>query len=572
MGLPDSPLIATIVLSLVLACFGGLAARAVRLPPIVGYLLAGIVVGPFTPGIAVDPNLTGQLAEIGVMLLLFGSGLHVSLRDLAAVRSLVLPGALLQIAIATALGAGVVALTGLEGVPWVIGFELAVASTAVALRMLEARGTLHGATGRVALGWLVVQDIVVVLGLVMLPVFARGNSHGLAMELGLAALRIVLFCAAALLIGTRLVPWLLARVARTGSRELFTLSVIGIALGIAMGASAGFGVSLALGAFLAGVVLSESDLSHQAAADALPLQDVFAVLFFVSVGMLFDPAVLTHAPVQVLVLTLAVFIGNGLVTLLLLLALRAPVRLAGDVAASLAQIGEFSFVLTALAAAMGLLPPATRDVIVAAAMLTIIGNAAVGPGLRWLALRLGRVGWIGRWIEGAPTVVEVPRGRRGHAVLVGYGRVGSVVGTALATHNHPYAVIEQDRRAVERLRVRGVDAVWGDAARESVLAAADIDHARLLVIATPDPFQARRMIELARAANPAIDTVVRTHTDEEIEYLRDGLGVGLALMGEREIALGIGEYALRSLGLDGELARATIDELRDELAGAKASA
>ena len=575
----ETTLITTIVAGLVLAFGGGFVASKLKLPPLVGYLLAGVAVGPFTPGFVADQELAMQLAEIGVILLMFGVGLHFSIKDLLAVRRIAIPGAVGQIAFATALGAGMAYLWGWSfGAGLVFGLALSVASTVVLLRALEERSSLDSDNGRIAVGWLIVEDLAMVLALVLLPVFAGalgGTPQGGAGQLGgdnflltlaLTFGKLALFLGLMLIVGTRSIPWLLEQVARTGSRELFTLSVLATALGIAFGSAELFGVSFALGAFFAGVVLSESDFSHQAAADSLPLQDAFAVLFFVSVGMLFDPSILVREPLAVLAVVVVIVVGKSLAAFGIVLAFGYPASTALTVSASLAQIGEFSFILAGLGVALGLLPPEGRDLILAGALLSITLNPLVFFGFDWLAEWLQRhpslLGRIER--RGDETLSTLPdetAGPSDHAVIVGYGRVGSTVGKALKSQGLPVVVIERDRRRVEALRARGVPAVYGDAATPGVLGAAGADRARLIVIATPEGYQTRRIIERVRILNPRIDIAVRTHNESEVAYL-ERQGVGVAIMGERELAFGLIDYALRSLGTSDKKARLVVQGLR----------
>jgi monovalent cation:H+ antiporter-2, CPA2 family len=551
----ETALIATIAGGLGLAFLLGLLAVRFRMPPLVGYLLAGVAVGPFTPGFVADAGLASQLAEIGVILLMFGVGLHFSPEDLLAVRRIAVPGALAQIAAATVLGMFVSHLWGWSwGSGLVFGLCLSVASTVVLLRALEDRGALETGDGRIAVGWLIVEDLVTVLVLVLLPALAvpLGGDAGADAQDGTvwAAIawtlaKVVAFVVFMFVVGRRVVPWLLERVARTGSRELFTLGVLAVALGIAVGAASLFGVSFALGAFFAGMVISESDLSTKAASDALPLQDAFAVLFFVAVGMLFDPMILVHQPLKVLAVTLIVMVGKSLAALAIVLAFRRPLKTALTISASLAQIGEFSFILAALGLSLGLLPREAQSLVVAGALLSITLNPlifrTIAPIESWLGPRVRRTG--------TPEAVDaaVPGHLRGHAVLVGHGRVGGRVAAALAGRGIPYVVIESDREAAASLRKRGVPAVYGDAARPGVLEHAGLRDARLLVVTAPDPFQARAVIDLARKINPAIDIVVRTHTEAEREYLEKA-NVGKAVMGESELADAMARYALEKLG------------------------
>jgi CPA2 family monovalent cation:H+ antiporter-2 len=576
----SSSLIATIVVGLVLAFGCGFVASRLRLPPLVGYLLAGIAVGPFTPGFVADIDLAGQLAEIGVILLMFGIGLRFSIRDLLTVYPIALPGALAQIAISLVVCAALAVLWGWDwAAGLLLGLGLSVASTVVLLRILEERGALDQVEGRIAIGWLIVQDLAMVLALVLLPALA-GSSEGdpsvvaarvlgddVGVRLALTVAKVAAFVALVLVVGTRLVPWLLEQAARTGSRELFTLAVLAAALGIAYGSAELFGVSFALGAFFAGVVLSESDLSHQAAADSLPLRDAFAVLFFVSVGMLFDPMILVEEPLRIMAVLVVIVVAKSLPAMAIVLVFRYPVSSALTVSAGLAQIGEFSFILAGLGVGLGLLPPEGRDLILAGALLSIALNPlvfiAADRSAAWLRARpilLARLEQPGDPLAGGNLGPEAAKWQ-GHAVIVGYGRVGGPIGQALREQAMPHVVVERDRRRAEELRARGQAVVWGDAAAPGVLEAAHVESARLLVIAAPDAFQARRILEVARRANPRIDTVARAHGNAELTYL-ERQGVGLTLMGERELALGMMDYALRSLGLPQDKARLVVQGFR----------
>ena len=573
-------LISIIALGLVCAFVGGMAAQRLRLPPLVGYVVAGIAIGPFTPGFVGDPELAAQLAELGVILLMFGVGLHFSLKDLMAVRAIALPGAVVQIAAATAMGAGLAAAFGWSlGAGIVFGLALSVASTVVLLRALEGRGLLDSDKGRIAVGWLIVEDLAMVLALVLLPALApslggaaphddgHGPAHGLWATLGLTLAKVGVFMAVMLIGGRRLIPYLLALAARTGSRELFTLAVLASAVGIAFASSELFGVSFALGAFFAGMVLAESDLSHQAAADSLPLQDAFAVLFFVSVGMLFDPGILIREPLSVLGVLGVIVVGKSLAAIAIVLAFGHPVGTALTIAASLAQIGEFSFILAGLGIGLKLLPEQGRDLILGGALLSITLNplffALAERASAWLGERPELRRRLERRRAAALPVRGPEPGMRGHAVLVGYGRVGSAIAKALADWGLPYVVVERDRRRVEDLRAEGVPAVFGEAGAPGILEAADIATAHLLVVATPDSHQGRRLLRKARDVNPGIDSVVRTHSDAERRRLEED-GVGLVLMAERELALGMMTYALRSLGVREGEARLFVDTSRTE--------
>lgn len=567
MEMHGSGLLSTLVVSLVFAFAGGVGARSLGLPPLAGYLVAGIAVGPFTPGFVADQRVATELAEVGVALLLFGVGLHFSAADLWRVRRIAVPGALAQIVITTSAGVAVgLVLLGTTGIgAIVVGLSLAIASTAAATRALAERGRLDTLAGRIALGWLVVQDVVVILALVLLPLAAREGASTASdwlIGIGQVVLQVTGFVAAMALVGRRLIPLLLDRVARLGSRELFTLCVIVIALGVAAATTALFGISFALGAFFAGVVLRESDLSHQAAAETLPLQEVFTVLFFVSIGMLFDPSSLLRMPLEIAAVLIAIIVCTGMSTLVVLLVLRCSVETATLIGAAFAQIGEFSFILTKFAVGGGLITSDTRDVVLAAALLAIIvnvpifrlGAALAGPLAAWPALA--------RWRGGAEPAPGEPLSISRHAILVGHGRVGTIVADAMTQHSLPFVVIEADRIQAEKLKMSGRQVIFGDATREEVLAAASPRHARLLVVALPDAFHARQVIALARKANPAIETVVRTHSDEEADFLNAEAGVGLVVMGEREVAFSMTDFSLQRLGIEAGEAQETVNTFR----------
>ena len=557
-------LIATMSVALALAFVAGFVATRLHLPAIVGYLLAGVVVGPFTPGFVADTDLAPQLAEIGVILLMFGVGIHFSLRDLLAVRSVAIPGAIGQIAAATGLAVAVALWWG-----WsfesglVLGLAISVASTVVLLRALMERDLLDSTHGRIAVGWLIVEDLLTVLALVLLPILGeqQGGSAGAVaggsplVAVGLTLGKVALLVALMLFVGMRAVPWLLAQVSRTGSRELFILAILAVALGIAYGSAVLFGVSFALGAFLAGLVVGESDFSHQAAEDALPLRDAFAVLFFVSVGMLFDPQILLASPGRVVAVVLMIVVGKALAAFLVVVLLGRPVRTGLVVAAGLAQIGEFSFILAELGRSLGMLPDEGHSLILAGALLSITLNPllfrAIGP----------LEAWLGRRRAPAEPAADVDlHGPRGHAVLCGYGRVGRLVGAALERHGVPYIVVEEDRALVEELRRRGVPALHGDAADNVLLDHMGLAEARLLVVAIADPPATRHIVEEARRQNPGLAIVARTHSEEEWAYLSDGR-VDEAVLGERELALTMARLALRHVDVDDADAGAVVPDL-----------
>ena len=528
-------LIHTIAAALGLALALGFVATRLRLPALVGYLLAGVVLGPFTPGFVADAAMASQLAEIGVMLLMFGVGLHFSFGDLLAVRKIAVPGAVVQMMVATALGMALAMWWGWGlGGALVFGLALSVASTVVLLRALETLGILDTHTGRIAVGWLVVEDLAMVLVLVLLPPLAgwlggttaEVDGATLWQTLGWTLLQVGGFVALMLLVGRRLFPWVLWQVARTGSRELFTLCVVAAAVGIAFGSAALFGVSFALGAFFAGMVMRESEFSHRAAQESLPLRDAFAVLFFVSVGMLFNPAVLWDRPLQVIAVVAIIMVGKTLAAAALVLAFRYPLNTALTVSASLAQIGEFSFILVALGSSLELLPPEGASLVLAGALFSMALNPllfhAIAPLQAWL---LARSALARRLEQRDDPLAELPmstdsRYLARQVVLVGYGRVGRRVANALAASDIPFVVAEQNRELVETLRDAGIAAVFGDATDPAVLIQAHIARAAMLVIATPDTLNVRQIIETAKTLNPAIETVVRSPGEAEARVLR----------------------------------------------------
>jgi CPA2 family monovalent cation:H+ antiporter-2 len=555
-------LITTIAAALGLALIMGFIAARLKLPPLVGYLIAGIIIGPATPGFVADIELSAQLAEIGVMLLMFGVGLHFSLEDLLAVRRIALPGALVQITVATLLGIAVTSLWGWSlASGLVFGLALSVASTVVLLKALENRGILETVNGRIAVGWLVVEDLVTVLVLVLLPplsLWLGGNvqDHGLKngdrsllTTLALTLGQVAVFIALMLIAGRRLFPKLLWQIAGTGSRELFTLCVVAAAVGIAYGSAELFGVSFALGAFFAGMVMRESPLSYRAAEESLPLRDAFSVLFFVSVGMLFEPQVLLREPLHVVVVVAIIVIGKSLAAFFLVLLFRYPLNTALTVSASLAQIGEFSFILAGLGTSLGLMPTEGQSLILAGAMISIAINPlvfhAIEPAQAWIRSRSKLAQALERPddpLAVLPMTVELTR-LTGQVVLVGYGRVGRRIGEALTAHGISFVVAEENREIVEKLRLSGIPAVSGDASDPNVLIQAHIQRARMLVIATPDTLDVRRMIEIARTVNPRIETVVRTHSEEEATLLEKETA-GKVFLGEHELASSMIQHVL----------------------------
>lgn len=518
----DVTLIAMVAAGFGLAMLFGIGASLLRMPPLVGYLLAGVMIGPHTPGFVADIRIAMQLAEIGVMLLMFGVGLHFSLGDLLAVRRIAIPGAILQIAVAVALGTGV-------GLYWdyglggalVFGLCLSVASTVVLLRALEARGQLDSMDGRIAVGWLIVEDLVMVLVLVLLPALtaafaakgaavAAGEAASAAAvwkTLGLTLAKVAAFVVLMLVVGKRLLPKLLWWVARTGSRELFTLGVIAAAVGVAFGAAKLFDVSFALGAFFAGMMLRESEFSHRAADESLPLRDAFAVLFFVSVGMLFDPSVLWEEPAKLALVVAIIMIGKTLAAVALVLAFGYPLSTALTVGASLAQIGEFSFILAGLGVALGLLTTEAQSMVLAGAMISIAANAmlfrAIGPveraieaRSRWARRLAGHDDPLAQLpMSTDPTLLERP------LVLIGHGRIGRRVAEALHAAGRPLIVAEQNREIVDALRAEGRLAVAGDATTAEVLIQAHVARAGTVIITLPDATQARPIIDIVHTLN-----------------------------------------------------------------------
>ncbi|MES3006785.1 MAG: YbaL family putative K(+) efflux transporter [Pseudomonadota bacterium] len=553
------PLISTLAVGFGLALIFGLIAEKIRLPALLGYLCAGIVIGPATPGFVADIELAAQLSEIGVILLMFGVGLHFSFADLLSVKKIAVPGAVVQMGLATGLGMGVAHYWGWSfGEGLVFGLSLSCASTVVLLKALEARGILDSMNGRIAVGWLVVEDLATVLVLVMLPPLAGLLGGTAAPELadeplwyslGSTLLLVVAFITLMLVVGRRALPWMLMQVSRTGSGELFTLAVIAAAIGIAYGAAVLFHVSFALGAFFAGMVMRESQLSHRAAEESLPLRNAFSVLFFVSVGMLFDPLVLVNEPLHVLVVVGIIVLGKTLAAALLVLALRYPLSTALTVAASLAQIGEFSFILAGLGLSLGLLPQEGMSLVLAGALLSIALNPAmfalIKP-LKKLALERSR---FARRLENRvdPTAV-LPQSTehkylQGQVVVVGYGRVGRRITQTLAERNIPFVVVEQNREQVQLIRAQGLVGVSGDSTDPDSLIQAHIADAAMLVIATPYPMHVQRMVETARALNPDIEIVIRTHSADAVDVFRRQ-NVGQVFFDEEELARGMQDYIL----------------------------
>ncbi|MGH6864976.1 MAG: YbaL family putative K(+) efflux transporter [Methyloceanibacter sp.] len=545
-----APLITTIVAAMTLAWAFAAVVHRLGLPPLVGYLLAGILIGPFTPGYVADQNLANQLAEMGVILLMFGVGLHFSLDDLLSVKAIAIPGAIVQIVCATLLGMGLAAWLGWDiGAGLVFGLALSVASTVVLLRALQERRLIETERGRIAVGWLIVEDIAMVLALVLIPplagLYAAGSDgsldfQDLALTLGLTFAKLAAFIAVMLIVGKRLIPWILHYMAHTGSRELFRLSVFVIALGAAYGAAELFGVSFALGAFFAGMILSESALSQQAAQETLPLRDAFAVLFFVSVGMLFDPTIVVREPVPVLATLLIVVLGKSLAAFAIVRLFGYANATALTISASLAQIGEFSFILAGLGVGLALLPEQGRDLILAGAIISILLNPLLFSMLDAYFERRERR------IEGARAKEEAaaaaaarvplhPTALENHVVLVGHGRVGRFISEALKKRDRPFFVIESDPDSVALLKEQGIEALSGNAADPELIRAANLAAARYLFVAIQDAFEGGQVVQQARAINPKLLIIARAHSEAEAEHLKRH-GADEVVQGEHEIA------------------------------------
>jgi CPA2 family monovalent cation:H+ antiporter-2 len=548
-----TPLIATIVLAFVL----GAVANRLRISPLVGYVLAGVAVGPHTPGFVADQALAAELAEIGVILLMFGVGLHFSLKDLLSVRRIAIPGALAGITVAILLGIAASQAMGWSlGAGLVFGVSLSVASTVVLMRALQERRLLRTDWGRAAVGWVVVEDLAIVLALVLMPALVAlhetgetragvseatvANLGGVLLALAITLGKVAAFVVAMLVVGRRIIPWILHYVAHTGSRELFRLAVLTVALGVAFGAALLFDVSFALGAFLAGVILSESQLSQRAADETLPLRDAFAVLFFVSVGMLIDPAIIARDPGPVIATVMIILLGKPTAAFLIMRAFGHRPLTALNMSVSLAQIGEFSFIFAGLAVALGTMPIEGRDYMLAGAFLSILLN----PLLFFLAERVGpqleRLRHSGATpLPGVEAAKELSKTLlRDHAVVIGGGRVGRVICDGLRRRAVPFLVIEEGQTKADKLRESGTEVLCANAVEAGALEAANLAGARLLFVAIPNGFEAGQVVAQAKAMNPSLQTVVRAHSDDEVTHLRQ-LGARMIVLGETELATGM---------------------------------
>lgn len=554
----DLPLVSTIAVGFTAAFVCGFIASKFKLSPIVGYLIAGILIGPFTPGIVADTHIAEQLSELGILLLMFGVGLHFSIKDLLSVWRIALPGAIAQIGAATLMGWAVSACWGWSlQAGLMLGLALSVASTVVLLRALEEHHLLQTTNGNIAIGWLIVEDIVMVLALVMIPALAglEGDAGNAALlkELLLAMGKVVLFVAFMLIVGKRALPLLLDAVAKQRSRELFTLSVFAVAMGVAFGAATLFGVSFALGAFFAGMMIRESDLSHEAAEKALPLQDAFAVLFFVAVGMLFDPEVLINSPWKVLAVVGIIMVGKTIVATLIVMVWRYPMKTALVVSAGLAQIGEFSFILAGLGVAAGIMPEEGRDLILAGALISISLNPACFHVNRlvhdWAAQRFAgsRLFIFGDDDLAHLRTDEREKLNKDLVILVGHGRVGKHISENITSAQIELVVIDSNRERVEAMREHGFHAIAGDATQEETLLEAAIDKAVAIIVAVPNPYEARRIVEAARLVKPLIKVLVRAHNDEEMHYFAQQK-VDLSVMGPREVGRRMVEFVSEHIG------------------------
>ncbi|MFV5262101.1 cation:proton antiporter [Acinetobacter courvalinii] len=544
--------------------FGYIAAR-LRLPPLIGYLVAGIIISPNTPGVVGDIQLANQLAELGVMFLMFGVGMHFSLKDLLQVRRIALPGAILQIAVATLLGVAVSMYWGWSfGSALIFGLSLSCASTVVLLKALGDRGLLDSVNGKIAVGWLLVEDLVMVLALVLLPATAvllggqalpgTDTSQSIWVTIGVTLLKVTGFIAFMLIIGKRLVPMIMQFVARLGSRELFTLTVVAAAVSIAYGSYAVFGVSMALGAFFAGMVVKESDFSHRAEEETLPLREIFSILFFVSVGMLFDPSILVEAPLKILAVVAIIMVGKTLAAMALVLFFRYPINTALTVGASLAQIGEFSFILATLGLSLGLLTPDAQNLILAGALFSITLNSfvfsAIEPVQRWIRER----SHLARLLErsGDPLAMlpdEVDQAYlRDQVVIIGYGGVGRRISENLMQQNIKVVIAEENREIVEKLRAQGRAAVSGEATEPNVLIQAHIQHARLLVISPMDILDIHRIVDISKQLNPEIQVLICAESKEEAVIIREE-NIGEVFYAKEEMAKNMSHHILNQIEL-----------------------
>ena len=561
----DVDLIILLAVGFGMALIFGYIAASLRLPPLIGYLIAGIIISPNTPGIVGDIHLANQLAELGVMFLMFGVGMHFSLNDLLQVRRIALPGAILQIAVATLLGIGVSMYWGWSfGSALIFGLSLSCASTVVLLKALGDRGLLDSVNGKIAVGWLLVEDLVMVLALVLLPATAvllgghalpgTDTSQSIWLTIGITLLKVTGFIAFMLIIGKRLVPMIMQFVARLGSRELFTLTVVAAAVSIAYGSYAVFGVSMALGAFFAGMVVKESDFSHRAEEETLPLREIFSILFFVSVGMLFDPSILIEEPLRILAVIAIIMVGKTLAAIALVLFFRYPINTALTVGASLAQIGEFSFILATLGLSLGLLTPDAQNLILAGALFSITLNSfvfsAIEPVQRWIRERSHLARLLERSADPLAMLPdEVDQAYlRDQVVIIGYGGVGRRISENLIQQNIKVVIAEENREIVEKLRSQGIAAVSGEATEPNVLIQAHIQHARLLVISPMDILDIHRIVDISKQLNPEIQVLICAESKEEAAVIREEQ-LGEVFYAKEEMAKNMSHHILNQIEL-----------------------
>ncbi|GAA4853237.1 YbaL family putative K(+) efflux transporter [Luteimonas vadosa] len=546
----ETSLIAILCMGFVLAFVLGLAAQRLRVSPLVGYLLAGMIAGPYTPGFVADQELAPQLAEIGVILLMFGVGLKFSMRELLEVRAIAFTGALLRIAVATVMGWALGRFLGWsDGAGIVFGIALSIASTVVLLRTLEDRRLTETRIGRISVGWVVVEDLAMVMALVLLPALAGAlggdaveDGPGVGTALVLTLAKVSAFVAFMLIVGRRIIPWVLERVASTGSRELFTLCVLALAMGVAFGAAALFGVSFALGAFFAGLLLNESEFGHKAANDSLPMRDAFAVLFFVSVGMLFDPMILVERPLEIVATVVIIVLGKSLVAYGILRAFGKTRSTSLVITTSLAQTGEFSFILAGLGVSLDILPSEGQDLILAGALISIMLNPFLFTLLDQYRARQGdeAMADAARQAMDAPIV---PDDIRDHTILVGYGRLGSQLAGLLRERGIPLVVIEADVDLVLKARADGLPAVRGNVAKEAVLRDAVPERARMAIFAIPRTLEAGEAITRLKQINPEATVLARAHSDGEVKHLIKHGADGVVLA-ERELAFSLVEMVM----------------------------
>jgi len=560
----DFSLLATITMAVLFAFLCGFAARKLRLPSLVGYLIAGLLISPFTPGFVGDVSAAGQLAEVGVIFMMFGVGLHFSLRDLWNVRQIAIPGAILQTTLSTLIGLALGQLWGWSfEAGLVLGLSISVASTVVLLRGLTDHGLVSTPHGRVAIGWLVFEDLATIVILVLMPVLVGGSGNPLV-SVGVALLKTAVFVIIMLVIGTRVLSWLLTQIAYTRSRELFILAVVAMAVGTSFAAFELFGVSLALGAFLAGVVIGESDVHHQVNAEAVPFRDFFSVLFFVSVGMLVDPAVVMANIGKVVVLSLLVIGGKAVITLLLGFVLPSSARTMIVVAAGLSQIGEFSFIVGQAGVGLGLIDGDQYGLILAAAVVSIVVNPLMFALIPGMERALRGVPWLWRLMDrGGPTPVAFTEEMEGHVVIIGYGRVGSHIGSVLQQLGLPFLVVEQNMAHANEIQARGIKTLFGDAANSEILLHTGLEHARALVVTAPNETTTELIVAAAHAIAPTLPIIARAATADRLPHLYH-LGAHHAINPEMEGGLEMLRYTLLSLGHGSNRIQPYLDAVRTE--------